>query len=272
MPLPRGGSLIIQPTAAFTAIYVNGMDSEPLAACPAFATQGRKAELQAGVDLLRRLCKGPIRVALRSAGDHQSDLRDLNHVEVHDFRGPHPSGLVGTHIHAIAPLKAGQVVWCLKAQDLVRLGSWAQTGRYPAHVVIALSGFGVAMVYSAGVMDVPFTLVAGLWRLQLLWFVLALLAIPFVLRIPVSWYERIAPPLYALAVVLLALTLVIGTGVGTAEGVPRWIVIGPVRIHTAEFAKIPVIMMLARVLGQWREPPTTRRWQRRWCASCAPAR
>jgi rod shape determining protein RodA len=124
-------------------------------------------------------------------------------------------------------------------------------------LVVGLSAFGVAMVYSAGVMDVPFTLVAGLWRLQLLWFVLALIAVPVVLRIPVSWLERFTPPLYALAVVLLLLTLVIGTGVGTAEGVPRWIVIGPVRIHTAEFAKIPVIMMLARVLAQWREPPTT---------------
>jgi rod shape determining protein RodA len=124
-------------------------------------------------------------------------------------------------------------------------------------LVIALSAFGVAMVYSAGVMDVPFTLVAGLWRMQLLWFVLGLLLIPVVLRVPVYWFERVALPLYALAVVLLALTLVIGTGVGTAEGVPRWIVIGPIRIHTAEFAKIPIIIMLAKVLSEWREPPTT---------------
>jgi len=124
-------------------------------------------------------------------------------------------------------------------------------------LIVGLSAFGVAMVYSAGVMDVPFTLVAGLWRMQLLWFVLGLIAIPVILRIPVVWLERFTPPIYALAVVLLGLTLVIGTGVGTAEGVPRWIVIGPIRIHTAEFAKIPIIMMLARVLGQWREPPDT---------------
>jgi rod shape determining protein RodA len=124
-------------------------------------------------------------------------------------------------------------------------------------LIVGLSAFGVAMVYSAGVMDVPFTLVAGLWRMQLLWFVLGLIAIPVILRIPVAWLERFTPPMYALAVVLLGLTLVIGTGVGTSEGVPRWIVIGPIRIHTAEFSKIPIIMMLARVLGQWREPPTT---------------
>jgi rod shape determining protein RodA len=124
-------------------------------------------------------------------------------------------------------------------------------------LVVGLSAFGVAMVYSAGIMDVPFTLVAGLWRMQLLWFVLGLIAIPFILRVPTYWIERATVPLYALAVVLLALTPFIGIGVGTAEGVPRWIGFGPIRLHTAEFAKIPIIMMLARVLGQWREPPTT---------------
>jgi len=122
-------------------------------------------------------------------------------------------------------------------------------------VIIGLSIFGIAMVYSAGVLDVPTTLVAGLWRMQLLWFALALLMIPLVMRVPVAWLETAAPPLYALAIVLLLLTPVIGTGVGTAEGVPRWIVLGPVRIHTAEFAKVPVILMMARLLSSWREPP-----------------
>jgi cell division protein FtsW (lipid II flippase) len=117
-------------------------------------------------------------------------------------------------------------------------------------LVVGLSAFGVAMVYSAGIMDVPFTLVAGLWRMQLLWFVLGLIAIPFILRVPTYWIERATVPLYALAVVLLALTPVIGIGVGTAEGVPRWIGFGPIRIQTAEFSKIPVILMLASVLGQ----------------------
>jgi rod shape determining protein RodA len=122
-------------------------------------------------------------------------------------------------------------------------------------LVVGLSLFGVAMVYSAGILDVEYTIVAGLWRSQLLWFVLGMLAVPFAMRIPPAWLQAAALPLYSGAVVLLALTLVIGTGVGTSEGVPRWIVVGPVRIHTAELAKIPVILMLARVLADWREPP-----------------
>lgn len=122
------------------AIFVNGMDTAPLAADPCFAVSGRKADLQAGLDLLKKLTKGKVYLALRSGGDHQSDLRDLQGAEVHDFQGPHPSGLVGTHIRCIRPLKAGEVAWTVTVQDLARLGEWARTGRYPAKTVVALSG------------------------------------------------------------------------------------------------------------------------------------
>jgi rod shape determining protein RodA len=124
-------------------------------------------------------------------------------------------------------------------------------------IIICLTGFGIAMVYSAGVLDVPSTIVAGLWRQQLLWFVLAMLVTPLVLRVPVVWLEWAAQPVYAVCLVLLVLALAIGTGAGTAESVQGWIVVGPVRLQPAEIAKIGVIMMLARVLGTWREPPKT---------------
>lgn len=122
------------------AIFVNGMDTAPLAACPAFATQGRKQDLQAGVDLLRKLTDGDVFLTLKAAGDHQSELRDLKGVVVHEFAGPHPSGLVGTHIARIRPLKPGEVAWCLSAEDAAAIGEWARTGRYPTHRVVAIGG------------------------------------------------------------------------------------------------------------------------------------
>ena len=122
------------------AIFVNGMDTAPLAADPCFATQGKKAELQAGVELLQKLTRGKVYLALRAGGDHQSEARDLKGVEVHDFAGPHPSGLVGTHISRIRPMKPGEVAWTVTLQDLARLGEWARTGRYPAKTVVAVAG------------------------------------------------------------------------------------------------------------------------------------
>lgn len=122
------------------AIFVNGMDSAPLAADPAFATQGRKEDLQAGIDLLKQLTSGKVYLSLRAAGDHQSDLRGLSGAEVHDFSGPHPSGLVGTHISEIQPLKSGEIAYAVSLVDVARLGEWQRTGKYPAHTVVAVSG------------------------------------------------------------------------------------------------------------------------------------
>lgn len=122
------------------AIYVNGMDSAPLAADPAFATQDRKDDLQAGVGLLSQLTSGKVYLTLRAAGDNQSDLRGLDGVEVHDFAGPHPSGLVGTHIAEIQPLKTGEIAYAISLVDVARLGEWQRTGKYPAHTVVAVSG------------------------------------------------------------------------------------------------------------------------------------
>jgi len=124
-------------------------------------------------------------------------------------------------------------------------------------LVVALAFFGIAMIYSAGVLDVPSSIVTGLWRQQLLWFVLAMIATPFILKIPVIWLEWAAQPLYALACILLVLTIFMGTGAGTAESVSGWLAVGPVRVQPSEFAKVAVILMLARVLGGWREAPRT---------------
>ena len=122
------------------AIFVNGMDSAPLAADPAFATAGQRDDLQAGVDILRQLTSGSVYLTLRTAANHQSDARGLQGVQVHDFDGPHPSGLVGTHIAEIQPLKAGEVAYAISLIDVARLGHWHRTGQYPTHTVVAACG------------------------------------------------------------------------------------------------------------------------------------
>ncbi|MCC6672568.1 MAG: Na(+)-translocating NADH-quinone reductase subunit A [Planctomycetes bacterium] len=141
-PLVRQRPLgtIADPAKVPVAIYVNGMDTEPLAADPAFATQGRKVDLQAGVDLLKKLTGGKVHLTLQAGAGHQDELRSLQGVELHEFSGPHPSGLVGTHISRIQPLRITEVAWYLKAQEVALLGEWLRTGRYPAKRVVAVAG------------------------------------------------------------------------------------------------------------------------------------
>lgn len=121
------------------AIYVNGMDTEPLAADPAFATQDDGVELQLAVDLLQRLTSGKVYVTI-AAGSVPKQFQSLRGVELHQFAGPHPAGLVGTHIARIAPLRGRDTAWYLKAQEAALIGRWLRTGRYPWERVVCLAG------------------------------------------------------------------------------------------------------------------------------------
>jgi len=120
---------------------------------------------------------------------------------------------------------------------------------------LALSAYGIAMVYSAGQTDVP-TSALHAWVSQLRWLVLGVIAAWGITRGSVRFYEWVALPAYVLSIFLLAALLVIGTGAGTAAGVKSWIAVGGVRLgQPSELAKIAMAMMLARVLAERREPP-----------------
>jgi len=72
--------------------------------------------------------------------------------------------------------------------------------------------------------------------------------------------EWATPYAYGIALVVLVFTLVVGTGGGTAASERSWIAIGGVRLgQPAEFAKLAVILMLARWLAERREAPATLR-------------
>jgi rod shape determining protein RodA len=123
-------------------------------------------------------------------------------------------------------------------------------------IALLLSAFGVLIVYSAGQTDVPVTYVAGAWKRQLAWLVVALGAAWTASRASVRLLEWLAWPAYLIGLSLLALTLIIGTGAGTAASMKGWITIGGVRVgQPSELAKITTALMLARTLGGFREPP-----------------
>jgi rod shape determining protein RodA len=116
---------------------------------------------------------------------------------------------------------------------------------------LALSLFGLAMVYSAGVTDRPIRSVARAYQMQAMWLVVAIIAAFALSRASVRLIEWMTVPLYGLALFLLSITLVFGSGGGTAASVKGWLTIGGKRLgQPAEFAKLAVVLMLARVLAQ----------------------
>ena len=117
-----------------------------------------------------------------------------------------------------------------------------------------LSLFGLAMVYSAGQTDTP-TSVASVYKSQAVWLIIGVGFAYAVAQSSVRFIEWMTVPLYALSIFLLGLTLVIGTGAGTAAGTKSWLAIGGIRVgQPSEIAKITVVLMLAKALADRREP------------------
>ena len=108
---------------------------------------------------------------------------------------------------------------------------------YPlAMIALLLTAFGIAVVYSAGQTDYPSAIVQAAWMRQLAWLGVGLVAFLVVSRMSVRFLEWAALPAYLLGVTLLALTLVFGSGAGTAESMKGWIGYGVFRLQPAEFA------------------------------------
>lgn len=125
--------------------------------------------------------------------------------------------------------------------------------------VLALTGFGVLMVYSAGQTDVP-TLAQNAWQRQLAWAGMAVVAGALVFRVNFRLLEWAAPFVYGSGLVVLLLLLFIGTGSGTAAATKSWLSIAGYRLgQPVELAKLGAILMLAKYLSSSREPPRTLR-------------
>jgi len=127
------------PSVASTpsSIFVNAMDSNPLAPNPAVIINERATDFVTGISLLSKF---NVPVYVCKAEDSQ--LPDLNtsNTTVASFSGPHPAGLPSTHIHMIDPVDANKTVWTIGYQDVIAIGSFFLNGRLDTSRYISLAG------------------------------------------------------------------------------------------------------------------------------------
>ncbi len=134
----RPYSKVPAPQTAPHAIFVNAMDTNPLAANPEIVLQGQEADFRRGLMLVAKLTDG--KVFLCKAPGAAISADGVDSVDVTEFRGPHPAGLVGTHIHMLDPVGAHKTVWHLNYQDVAAIGKLFVTGRLPLERIISVAG------------------------------------------------------------------------------------------------------------------------------------
>ncbi|WP_032093180.1 Na(+)-translocating NADH-quinone reductase subunit A [Necropsobacter rosorum] len=120
------------------SIFVNAMDTNPLAANPEVVLKEHGQDFIDGLTVLSRLHEG--QVHLCKAAGSQIPTADLPNLAVHEFSGPHPAGLSGTHIHFIDPVSATKSVWSVNYQDVIAIGKLFTSGELYTGRVVALAG------------------------------------------------------------------------------------------------------------------------------------
>ena len=128
-------------------------------------------------------------------------------------------------------------------------------------IVVALSLFGVVMVFSASHATALADYGDSFYfiKKQLVWMIIGFVGMFILARTDWRFVRRYAVILYVMATGLLAMVLVTGYGVA-ANGAARWIDLGPVRFQPSEVAKFALILFVATYLakrretiGEWRE-------------------
>lgn len=121
-----------------SSIFVNAMDTNPLAADPTVVIKENAEAFQHGLTVLSRLHEGTLFVC-KAAGANVPSVNAAN-VRVEEFSGPHPAGLSGTHIHFLDPVSINKFVWYINYQDVIAIGKLFTTGELSVERVISLAG------------------------------------------------------------------------------------------------------------------------------------
>ena len=108
---------------------------------------------------------------------------------------------------------------------------------------VALLIVGIIFIYSAGVSH-DGVLISGEYRRQIVWAGIGTVLAVMIAMVNYRRLYNFSFYIYIATIVLLLYTIIFGVGAGAA----RWIRIGGFGIQVSEFAKIAVIIMLARYL------------------------
>jgi Na+-transporting NADH:ubiquinone oxidoreductase subunit A len=132
-PFSRSPALDATPSS----IFVSVMDTNPLSADPLLIVNERIDDFNNGLAVLSTLTDGKLFVS--KAAGASVDVKGTR-VEVNEFGGPHPAGLVGTHIHFLDPVGLNKRVWHIGYQDVIAIGALFTTGKLDNSRVISLAG------------------------------------------------------------------------------------------------------------------------------------
>jgi Na+-transporting NADH:ubiquinone oxidoreductase subunit A len=137
----RPFSKVADPELTPRALFINAMDSNPLAVDPDLVIADELMAFVDGVKVLSNLPQEKLYLCYGSAD--KATLSQQNYpsnVVLQQFKGPHPAGIPGTHIHYLRPAGVNTAVWYLNYQDVIAIGKLFTRGELCMERIISLAG------------------------------------------------------------------------------------------------------------------------------------
>jgi Na+-transporting NADH:ubiquinone oxidoreductase subunit A len=129
---------IPQPDTKPNSVFITAINTNPLAGDPGIVIAEDMDAFLAGARIVSKLTDGKVFICTRP--DAEIPCPEGENFVHAEFSGPHPAGLVGTHIHFLDPVSTKKTVWHLGYQDTMAIGRLFRDGRLPTERIIALGG------------------------------------------------------------------------------------------------------------------------------------
>ena len=136
----RPYAITASPSDTPKSIFVNAMNTGPHQVDSNVVVDDDPDAFKAGLAMLKRLTEGQVHLCL--SADAGATLKSSQGVDTQEFTGPHPSGNTSVHISRVDPLRKGDIIWSVKAADLVVMGRMLLDGTLPSSRIISIGGSG----------------------------------------------------------------------------------------------------------------------------------
>lgn len=134
----RPFSKVANPETKPNSIFITATDTNPLAPSIEKVLEGNENNFQNGLTVISRLTEN--KVFLCKSPETSLPSTDIKDLSIEEFEGPHPSGLVGTHIHFLDPVSSKKHVWYINAQDVAAIGYLFTKGKINTERIISVGG------------------------------------------------------------------------------------------------------------------------------------
>lgn len=129
---------VADPATAPKGLFITAIDTQPHAPDPALVIAREAEAFVLGQELLAAMVACPVYLCAAPG----ADIPQGGHERItrHDFGGPHPAGLAGTHVHFLMGASLSRIAWTIGYQDVIAVGRLFLDGALFAERVISLAG------------------------------------------------------------------------------------------------------------------------------------